>query len=86
LSLESVFESRLFQPGVSICDASYSIYLFHPLVSYGFDLVWPLRVALAMGTGISVYLVVERRIMAARKRKSDAYVTASELSPAVGET
>jgi peptidoglycan/LPS O-acetylase OafA/YrhL len=69
LSLESVFESRLFQPGVSIGDASYSIYLFHPLVSYGFDLIWPLRVALAMGTGMTIYLLVERRIMAVRKRK-----------------
>ena len=86
LSLESLFESRLFQPGVSIGDASYSIYLFHPLVSYGFDLIWPLRVALAMGTGITVYVLVERRIMAARKRKSDAHVAASELSPAVAQT
>jgi hypothetical protein len=32
-------------------------------------LFWPLRVLLAIGAGLAMYVVVERRIMAARKRK-----------------
>jgi exopolysaccharide production protein ExoZ len=69
LSLEVVFDRRLFHTPVKIGDASYSIYLFHPIISYGFDLFWPLRVLLAIGAGLAMYVVVERRIMAARKRK-----------------
>ena len=70
LSLESVFEHRFFRAPVLVGDASYSIYLFHPLISYGFTLFWPARMALAIGTGIAMYLVVERRIMAARKGRA----------------
>jgi peptidoglycan/LPS O-acetylase OafA/YrhL len=63
LSLEPLFEHRLFNLPVAIGDASYSIYLFHPLVAYGFNLLWPARFALAVGLGWTMHLVVERRIM-----------------------
>ncbi|MFL6763698.1 MAG: acyltransferase family protein [Sphingomicrobium sp.] len=52
LSLEPLFEQRFFELPVKIGDASYSIYLFHPLISYGFDLVWPAKLAVALGTGV----------------------------------
>jgi exopolysaccharide production protein ExoZ len=70
LSLEPLFEHRLFQVPVTIGDASYSIYLFHPIISYGFDMFWAARLALALGTGLAMYMLVEKRIMAARKRKA----------------
>jgi exopolysaccharide production protein ExoZ len=63
LSLEPLFEHRWFNLPVAIGDASYSIYLFHPLVAYGFDLLWPARFALAVGLGWTMHLIVERRIM-----------------------
>ena len=68
LSLERVFESSLFDGAVTIGDASYSIYLFHPLASYGFDLSWPVRLVMGVATGLTIYVLVERRIMAALKR------------------
>jgi len=68
LSLEPLFKHRLFDVPVKIGDASYSIYLFHPLVSYGFELPWPLRLALALGVGIAMYVLVERRLISALKR------------------
>ena len=68
LSLESLFQHRMFNLPVAIGDASYSIYLFHPLISYGLDFAWPVRLVLALGTGIAMYVLVERRIMALRKR------------------
>ena len=68
LSLESLFEHRLFDIPVAVGDASYSIYLFHPLISYGLDVFWPVRLILALGTSIAMYVVVERKIMAVRKR------------------
>lgn len=78
LSLEPIFDRALFDGPVKIGDASYSIYLFHPLITYGFDLPWAARLALAVGVGIAMYLLVERRIMAAVKertfsRKKDPY-------------
>jgi exopolysaccharide production protein ExoZ len=66
LSLEPLFERRLFDLPVKIGDASYSIYLFHPLVAYGLSFVWPVRLLLAVGTGWAMHLLVERRILAAR--------------------
>jgi peptidoglycan/LPS O-acetylase OafA/YrhL len=63
LSLEPLFEHRWSNLPVAIGDASYSIYLFHPLVAYGFDLLWPARFALAVGLGWTMHLIVERRIM-----------------------
>ena len=67
LSLESLFEHRAFDVPVTIGDASYSIYLFHPLAAYGLSFGWPVRLALAIGTGIAVHLLVERRLIAIRK-------------------
>ncbi len=49
LSLELLFEHRMFNLPVKIGDASYSIYLFHPLIAYGIALTWPARLALAVG-------------------------------------
>jgi exopolysaccharide production protein ExoZ len=68
LSLESLFEHHIFDAPVTLGDASYSIYLFHPLIAHGFDFFWPLRMALAIGTGLAMYMLVERRLMAARRR------------------
>lgn len=68
LSLEPVFAHRLFDIPVKVGDASYSIYLFHPLISYGLDFAWPVRLALAIGVGMAMYLLVEQRIMALRLR------------------
>jgi peptidoglycan/LPS O-acetylase OafA/YrhL len=68
LSIEPWFKRRLFDVPVAIGDASYSIYLFHPLIAYGLDFAWPVRLALAVGAGLTMHLLVERRIMAARRR------------------
>jgi exopolysaccharide production protein ExoZ len=82
LSLESLFEHRLFNVPVTIGDASYSIYLFHPLISYGFDMFWAVRLALALGTGMAMYVLAERQIMAARKRKGFRTHYEEQPSPA----
>ena len=68
LSLERLFEHGLFDVPVKIGDASYSIYLFHPLVAYGLSFGWTVRLPLAIGAGWAMHLLVERRIMAARRR------------------
>lgn len=68
VSLEPLFSRRLFNLPVKIGDASYSIYLFHPMVSYGLDLFWPLRMGLALGVGFAMYVLVEKRIMAMRAK------------------
>ncbi len=70
LSLEPLFEHRLFDLPVKIGDASYSIYLFHPLIAYGMELSWPARLALAIAVGWAVHLLVERRIMDLRWHRS----------------
>lgn len=67
VSLEPWFKGRFFNLPVRIGDASYSIYLFHPLISYGFDLFWPVRLALGLGVGFAMYVLVEKRIMRLRK-------------------
>lgn len=67
LSLEPLFRHPLFNGPVAIGDASYSIYLFHPLISYGFSFWWPIRMALAVGAGFAMYMLVERRLLRARK-------------------
>lgn len=67
LSLEPWFERRLFDAPVAIGDASYSIYLFHPLVAYGFAFAWFARLLLAVAAGWAMHVSVERRIMRARK-------------------
>jgi|KBSSwiStaDraftv2_1062776.scaffolds.fasta_scaffold550461_1 exopolysaccharide production protein ExoZ len=68
LSLDRWFRHRLFNVPVAIGDASYSIYLFHPLVAYGLGLVRPARIALAAGIGWAMHILVERRILAGRSR------------------
>jgi exopolysaccharide production protein ExoZ len=67
VSIERRFESRLFDVPVAVGDASYSVYLFHPIVAYGLDFAWPVRLALAVTAGCGLHLLVERRIMAARR-------------------
>jgi exopolysaccharide production protein ExoZ len=83
LSLEGLFQHRLFNMPVMIGDASYSVYLFHPIVAYGLTFVWPLRLALAVGVGCAVHLLIERRIMAARKRWPS--LSGRPQSPVAGE-
>lgn len=67
LSLEPFFRRRVFDLGVKAGDASYSIYLFHPIVAFGLTSAWPLRLVLAVGAGVAMHLLVERRFLAARK-------------------
>lgn len=71
LSLELPFRHRCFDLPVALGDASYSIYLFHPMVAYGLDFPWAVRLALAIGGGWAMHVLVERRIMAARRSGSD---------------
>jgi exopolysaccharide production protein ExoZ len=82
LSLEHLFQHRLFNAAVIVGDASYSIYLFHPLISYGFDLYWPVRLILALATGVAMYLLVERRLMALRKRAIFSFALQPIVKPA----
>ena len=63
LSSEAMFRRRLFDGPVVIGDASYSIYLVHPLVAYGLDLAWPLKLAAAIAAGLALHFTVETRIM-----------------------
>ena len=58
---------RIFDAPVAVGDASYSIYLFHPIVVYGFGLPGLGRRLLAIAVGWAVHLVIERRIMAFRR-------------------
>jgi exopolysaccharide production protein ExoZ len=74
LCLEPLLPSRLLSPLVFVGDASYSIYLFHPFIACGLDLLWPLRFAIAIGLGCSVHLLLERRLLAVRRRASAAPV------------
>jgi len=68
LSIEDLFKHRAFDIPVAIGDASYSIYLFHPIVAFGLSFAWPVRLALAIGAGWAMHLLVERRIMSARRQ------------------
>jgi hypothetical protein len=38
------------------------------------DLSWPIRLMLALGVGLAMYFLVERRLMALRKNPSFAVV------------
>jgi peptidoglycan/LPS O-acetylase OafA/YrhL len=80
LSLEKLFERRSFAVPIAIGDASYSIYLFHPLIAYGLSFASPVRLLAAVGVGWAMHLLVERRIMSVRKS-----VTLPRLIPAVKE-
>jgi exopolysaccharide production protein ExoZ len=72
LSLEPWFKHRLFDVPVAIGDASYALYLFHPLVAYGLDFPWPVRLLIAIFVGWCIHWLVERRILALRQRNSDS--------------
>src|SRR5262249_12891425 len=64
LSLEPWFVRRQFDFPVAVGDASYSIYLFHPIIAYGLSFGWPVRLTLAVGAGWAMHVLVERRILA----------------------
>ena len=66
--MEKLFARRAFDAPVKIGDASYSVYLFHPLVTYGVDLPWMIELTGAIVFGWAMHLLVERRIIAAGKR------------------
>jgi exopolysaccharide production protein ExoZ len=67
LSLERLFKHRRFDLPVAIGDASYSIYLFHPLAAFGLAFTWPIRLGIALATGWAMHILVERKLLAARK-------------------
>lgn len=69
LSIEPLFQKRLFDVPVKAGDASYSIYLFHPAVAFGLICPWILRLPLAIAVGWSMHFLVEQRIMAAQRRR-----------------
>lgn len=66
LSAEPAFKKRAFDVPVWLGNASYSLYLFHPLAAYGVSAPWPLRLAAAIALGSAMHVLVERRIMAAK--------------------
>jgi exopolysaccharide production protein ExoZ len=66
LSLERLFSHRTFNPLVRLGDASYSIYLAHPLVIVFAKLPWPLNFAAAVGFGLLVWRFIERPIQRAK--------------------
>ena len=68
LCLEPLFTRPQFDGLVLAGDASYSIYLVHPLVAYGLDAPWPLKLAAAILAGIALHLTVERRLLALGRR------------------
>ena len=68
LSLETVFKNGAFDIPVALGDASYSIYLFHPIIAYGFNIPPAIRVLVAIGLGLAMHIVAERPILGARTR------------------
>ena len=68
LSLEPWLRGRAFDLPVAAGDASYSIYLFHPLAAFGLAFAWPTRLAIALGIGCAMHVLVERRLLALRKQ------------------
>lgn len=77
LSLEPLFEGRVFDLPVAVGDASYSIYLFHPLVAFGLALPWIVRLLLAIGVGWAMHLLVERRVMRMRRHSKAQLIPAA---------
>jgi exopolysaccharide production protein ExoZ len=71
LVLEQRFASRAWNLPVLLGDASYSIYLFHPLIAGNGN--WVLGVVGAVGFGLAAYWFVERPIHSVRDkvRRSD---------------
>jgi peptidoglycan/LPS O-acetylase OafA/YrhL len=67
LCLEQRLSSRAGGFGAFLGDASYSIYLFHPMVVYGLGLSWFTEAALAVAAGCALHLAIERPIMRLRR-------------------
>jgi len=67
LSLEPSFKHHKFDLPVAIGDASYSIYLFHPLAAFGLAFAWPIRMAIALTIGWAMHVLLERRILGLKK-------------------
>jgi exopolysaccharide production protein ExoZ len=61
---------RLFtswvRPFVTLGEASYSLYLFHPLVTHLLEVNWVVETALSVALGLGAWWFVERRILAAK--------------------
>jgi exopolysaccharide production protein ExoZ len=70
LSLERMLKGRAFDLPVAVGDASYAIYLFHPLAAFGLAFAWPIRLAAALGIGSAMHVLVERRLLRWRTRPS----------------
>jgi exopolysaccharide production protein ExoZ len=68
LSLERMLQGRAFNLPVAVGDASYAIYLFHPLAAFGLAFAWPIRLAAALGIGSAMHVLVERRLVQFRSR------------------
>jgi exopolysaccharide production protein ExoZ len=68
LSNESLFQRRAVMPFVVLGDASYSIYLFHPLATTVLHLPWPVEFVLAVSLGVGAWWLIERRLLAAKRR------------------
>jgi exopolysaccharide production protein ExoZ len=62
LCLEDRFTHRIFAPLMLLGDASYSIYLFHCLVTFGI-VPWPFEAAGGICLGIAAYWFVERPLI-----------------------
>ena len=67
LSIEDQFHRRLFRLPVFMGDASYSVYLFHPLAAYGLSAAWPIRFVAAIALGCAMHVLVERRLVYAKR-------------------
>jgi exopolysaccharide production protein ExoZ len=80
LSLEHVARHRLFDVPVRIGDASYSIYLFHPIVVFGLGMAWQLRILLAVAAGLVMHQLVERRIVAPRQTSRASQVSTVKVA------
>ena len=64
LSAERMFKHRAFNVAVIVGDASYSIYLFHPLVTRAGN--WVVLTIVSLMIGIAAWWLIERRILAIR--------------------
>jgi exopolysaccharide production protein ExoZ len=67
-----VFEQRLAgrwtTPLLLLGAASYSIYLVHSIVAALVEWPWPAEIAIAVGSGLALWALVERRLLAMRHR------------------
>lgn len=68
LTFEKAFAGRLWNGGVLIGDASYSLYLVHVFPALILHFWWPLESLLILGLGIAVHVAVEKPLLARFKR------------------